>query len=143
MDLYGNLHNALFENSNISAVSLGDTYEVFYRIISRLLDMDDFSSSMLQEVKTRIDKGESFTGALNSAIDNSYPFAKAEYFKQAISYLKDDLQEAFDRAVTSSNPADSWNADVHYLAKNKTINWNGNEYTLDQLQSLIEKGDVA
>lgn len=143
MNLYGILKDKMFNESSQpkDVVSISDMYDFAYRIMSRLQDMDDFTEPMLQQVATRVDRGQSFQGALLDVIEHDYEFADSSYFKETINYLHNELRDIFDEALHRPNPEEAWNRLVHYLFNTYKFNYLGKEYTFSELRDLVEKGE--
>lgn len=142
MNLFQELHSMFKEESNLSpAENLEATYEFFYHIVSRLRDMDDFTPSMLLNLQEQVQQGKDFAGSLLQIIDQQYEFADSNYFKDTINYSKDALKSIFNRVITSNHIQDDWRTEINYLADHLTITYLGKEYTLDELQNLVEGGN--
>lgn len=143
MNMYENISNAIegeFSNDSVYE-SFEEAYEKFYHLVSRLADMDDFSSDILNSIKTRMDSGDSFINAFRGVIDSDYEFADFSYFRDSFEYFKDELLTALTKSVNASDPAFIWNSEINWLFNNSTINVNGKDYTLSQLRDIIEGVD--
>lgn len=121
--------------------SISDAYEILYRLVIRLSDMDDFDNQILRSIQEKITDGASFETAFKSTINNEYQFADFDYFHDSFNHFKSTLEEDFNKAITNVNPARSWNASINWLTSHAVINVNGDDYTLKQLQKEINKGD--
>ena len=120
--------------------SISDAYEKLYRLTSRLSDMDDFSKSILLNIYDKMNSGLSFTEAFKQVINSDYEFADYDYFKDVVTYFNRSLQDELVKAINSRDPENSWNASIYWLLNNATISVNNKSYTINELQSLINKG---
>lgn len=137
IDEFDTLHNA-------NNLSYEEAYETLYHLTSRLSDMDDFSTGLLKDIYKAMGEDlsdESFVKAFQYVIDSEYESADFDYFKDSVISYKADLNEALQKAVKSSSPSRSWNADIYWLFNHAVINVDGTDYTVKQLQSLLDKED--
>lgn len=131
-----------FSPTNLDSQSLEDAYETIYRLVVRLQDMDDFSDDILKNIYKAMGgnlTADSFVKAFKQVISSEYDSTEADYFSNALNTYKEDLKEALLKAVESSSPSDSWNADINWLFNHATINVNGTDYTINQLQTILDK----
>lgn len=143
MNMYENISNAIegeFSNDSVYE-SFEEAYEKFYHLVSRLADMDDFSSDILNSIKTRMDSGDSFINAFRGVIDSDYEFADFSYFRDSFEYFKDELLTALTKSINAPDPAFIWNSEINWLFSNSTINVNSKDYTLSQLRDILEGVD--
>lgn len=130
--------------NNANNLSYEEAFETLYHLTSRLSDMDDFSTELLRSIyKTMGDdlSDDSFVKAFHQVIDSEYDSADYEYFKDSVISYKADLNQALQKALKSSSPAKSWNADIYWLFNHAVINVDGTDYTVKQLKSLLDKED--
>lgn len=130
--------NELDFNENTESIS--DAYEKLYRLTSRLSDMDDFSKSILLNIYDKMNSGLSFTEAFKQVINSDYEFADYDYFKDVVTYFNRSLQDELVKAINSRDPENSWSASIYWLLNNATISVNNKSYTINELQSLINRG---
>ena len=138
MNLYEAVKNNLTEAHELkSEEDLESKYEILYRRVSRLEDMDDFTDEMLLQINELINKGIDVATAFSQVIDEKYEFGDATYFKPALEYYSDNLKEILQNSIKSTDLGKNWSAELNYLASNTTIVYNGQEYTLDQLKDRL------
>lgn len=137
--MYDSIKKAIYDEfvPDTSNLSLEQAYEVLYRLYTRLQDMDDFSTDLLQSIQAKIDAGASFRDAFANTINQDYEFANFDYFKDAFYKYEKDLERVFKEALKSNDPASHWNAEIDWLASHAVVNFEGTDYTIDQLMKKI------
>lgn len=142
--MYESIKQAILGKVQESEVtSFEDAYNKLYQFISRLSDMDDFTTSLLRSIQNKITNGKSFDEAFASTIDSEYEGIDFTYFAEAFKKYRDDIELAFNNAIANPNPARSWNADINWLVDHAVISVDGTDYTIKQLQRKLngEGGD--
>lgn len=118
--------------------SIEDAYEQLYRYTSRLSDMDDFDTKMLQHIKT-LSETKPFDKAFEEVVNTDYEFCNFDYFKEAFNYVKPvNLEQALDKSLKSRQPSVTWNSEINWMVQHLTIEFEGTQYTIDQLKSQID-----
>lgn len=137
--MYDSIKKAIFDEfvPDTSNMSLEQAYEVIYRLYTRLQDMDDFSTDLLSSMKAKMDSGASFRDAFANTINQDYEFANFDYFKDAFYKYEEDLKRVFNDAMNSDNPAEYWNNEITWMASHAVVNFEGTDYTIDQLMKKI------
>lgn len=123
-----------------SVTSISEAYEILYRRVARLFDMDDFSTELLNNIHRLISNGASPELAFKQCLDNDYDAANYDYFKDTINHYKVNLLDALNKAVASPNPQQIWNADIDWMASHSVITVGGTDYTLDELKKKLDGG---
>lgn len=142
-DFYTLFKKAMYEGEDLKADTIEDAYEQLYRRVTRIQDMDDFSIEILQSVKSLLDKGVSYENAFKQVLDSQYEFADYNYFADVLTNQKENLLQLLDKVLKSDSPEEAeklWNTEINWIADHYVINYNGTDYTLEELQSKIEKG---
>lgn len=130
---------------NTSNLSLEEAYEVLYHLVTRLSDMDDFSTDLLKKIYEEMtstsseDSDEAFVKAFNKVINEYYDVADAEYFKDSLNAYKKDLKEALIKSINSARPSQTWFAEIDWLFNHAVINVEGTDYTLPQLKKILDE----
>lgn len=139
--LYQSLKEAFTDEftPDIKTSGLEDAYEKLYQLVTRLQDMDDFNSSMLEEVRLKINSGIPFLQAFKGVIDTNYEFANYDYFKDSFKHYEESLKDLFNKAITSTQPGVVWGRGVNALSEEATIKIGDKDYTLDELKTELDK----
>lgn len=142
MGLFKSIHEALENEFTLETpLTLEQAYEQLYDKVDRLRDMDDFSASILRSIYTKMQQGLSFTDAFKEVINNDYEFADFDYFKDVFEIHKENLLDLLKKSVNSSNPSRIWSSEILWIFEHYTIEYNGSQYTLNQLKEKLDKGD--
>ena len=147
--MYEAIKQSMMEEFNplqdTSSLSMEEAYEVLYRLVTRLSDMDDFDTKLLRRIydtmtsESSESSDEAFIKAFNQVVDADYEFADADYFKDALNTYKKDLKEALIKSINSGKPSNTWNAEINWLFNHAVINVDGTDYTLPQLKKLLDE----
>ena len=142
-DFYALFKKAMYEGEDLEADTIEDAYEQLYRRVTRIQDMDDFSIEIIQSIKSLLDKGVSYENAFQQVLDSQYEFADYNYFADVINNQKENLLQLIDKALKSDSPDEvenTWRTEIDWIADHYIIDYNGTDYTLEQLRDKIEKG---
>ena len=137
--IYTNIANSikgLTEAEEIKEDNLEDTYNNLYNLKTQLEDIELDEDSQLTKLIKLVEDGTETYKAFREVIPKNYISDKD--LKNLINAYEDDLLYT----VTHSANTNQFNSGIDTIIANISTIYNNEEYTLDELDKLISKGEV-
>ena len=137
--IYTNIANSikgLTEAEEIKEDNLEDTYNNLYNLKTQLENIELDEDSQLTKLINLVEDGTETYKAFREVIPKNYISDKD--LKNLINAYEDDLLYT----VTHSANTNQFNSGIDTIIANISTIYNNEEYTLDELDKLISKGEV-
>ncbi len=137
--IYTNIANSikgLTEAEEIKEDNLEDTYNNLYNLKTQLENIELDEDNQLTKLIKLIEDGTETYKAFREVIPKNYISDKD--LKNLVNAYEDDLLYT----VTHSANTNQFNSGIDTIIANISTIYNNEEYTLDELDKLISKGEV-